>query len=158
MFVMRAACLLVLAACVREEPAPRPPPPPPPCYPDGVFQASGQRTYSSGSVCNLNDVAQLQGEVTIRRTGFDTVEVTQRGKYAHSASLDPYACVVWTARSPTYGANLVLGAKVNGSAAYRVAIRPDGSLAGTAQLDVQSNSFLVPPCQAAFNVWGQRLR
>jgi hypothetical protein len=108
-------------------------------------------------VCNLHDVAQLQGEVSIRRTGFDTVEVNQRGKYTHTAGLDPYACVVWTPRSPTYGSS-VLGAKINGSAAYRVALQPDGTLAGTAQLDVQANSMFVPPCQASFNLWGRRVR
>ncbi|MBW2526096.1 MAG: hypothetical protein JRI23_18085 [Deltaproteobacteria bacterium] len=133
----------------------QPPPPPPPCHVDGVFQLMAQRTGSTGSVCNLNDLRQLSEQITIGRTGPQSAQVHQKGNYAHDAHVDAYACAVWTDRTPTYSRN-VLGSKVSGHAAYRVQVRPDGTLAGTLQLYVQSNNLLVPGCSASFNLSGRR--
>jgi hypothetical protein len=132
-------------------------PPPPPCQIDGVYQTQAQRTQSSGSVCNLNDLQQLQEEITLQRTGLQTAYVHQRGEYAHQSNLDPNSCLVWTDRTPTHSRQ-VIGATVGGYAAYRVNVRPDGTLGGTLQLFVQSSSPFVPGCTASFNIFGRRVR
>jgi hypothetical protein len=155
-------CTLVLASagCPRRSRGgygAAPPPPPPACHVDGVFQVQAQRTGSTGSVCNLNDLSQLQEEITIGRTGPQSAHVHQQGNYAHDAGVDAYGCAVWTDRTPTYSRN-VIGSKVSGHASYRVNVRPDGSMDGTLQLYVQSNNMLVPGCSASFNILGRRVR
>lgn len=154
-----AALLVLTAACSssRSRPAYQLPPQPPPCGADGVFRVQAQRTYSSGSVCNLDDLRELRGELTIQRTGLNAAYVQHKGQYGHQASVDPYACAVWTNQTPTFSRN-VMGATVGGFGAYRANVRPDGTLHGTLNLTVQSSSFLVPGCTASFNLAGQRVR
>ncbi len=55
---------------------------PPPCNVDGVFLVDAQRTGSSGSVCSLQDLSALHGEITIQRTGPATAQVHRKGKYS----------------------------------------------------------------------------
>ena len=64
---------------------------------------------------------------------------------------------MWTQRTPTFSRN-VMGATVGGDAAYRITVSPNGSLSGSAQLQIRSNSILVPGCSASFNVFGRRVR
>ena len=152
---MAAALLLAITACTDRGSAPRYVPPPPPCNPDGVYRVPAQRTNASGSVCNLNDLRQLQGDISIRRTGSHSVQIEHKGRYRHDAQLDPYRCVVSTTRSPSYG-RTVLGTKVSGTVAYQITVQPNGALSGPIQLDVTSNNILVGGCRASFNVFGHR--
>lgn len=153
-----AALLVLTAACSssRSRPTYQLPPPPPPCAAEGVFQVQAQRTYSSGSVCNLDDLRELRGEITIQRTGLQTTYVQHKGQYGHQANFDAYGCAVWTNQTPTFSRN-VMGATVGGFGAYRANVRADGTLYGTLQLTVQSSSFLVPGCNASFNLAGRRV-
>ena len=108
-------------------------------------------------MCNLNDLQALREDITFRRLSLTAASVDKNGEYGHQANVDPYACAVWTDRTPTYQRN-VMGTTVGGYLAYRVNVQLDGSLVGTAQLTVQSNNMLVPGCTASFNVAGRRVR
>ena len=60
-----ALCCLATVATACTSRRPRHRPPPPPCHVDGVYQVQAHRAASTGSVCNLNDLASLHGDVTL---------------------------------------------------------------------------------------------
>ncbi|MFO0662175.1 MAG: hypothetical protein U0165_20425 [Polyangiaceae bacterium] len=62
---------------------------PPPCVVDGTYQASATRSSSTGSVCDVDDARSISSEITMRRTGPVAVWIERKGKYGHTANLDP---------------------------------------------------------------------
>lgn len=128
---------------------------PPPCLIDGAYPATAIRQSSTGSVCNLDDARSVEGTISIRRTGPQSAWVERKGKYGHTAALDPTTCTISADAGPSESRN-VLGATFSGSTSYQARIAPDGSLSGTLNLQVRSTSMLVSGCTGTYAVSGKR--